>query len=416
MQVLYDRCCGLDIHKKRVNACLILSDPQQGRQKERQTFQTTTADLRRLATWLATAGCTQVAMESTGAYWKPVYNVLEETCTIVLANPQHIKALPGRKTDVGDAEWIADLLQHGLIRSSFIPPRPQRELRELTRYRKSLVQERASEVNRVQKVLEGGNIKLASVASNILGASGRAMLTALTDGINDPTIVADLAQGKLRRKIPELRQALDGMLGSHQTFLLLQQLAHIDTLDEAIDRCSAEIATRLDAETATIERLCTIPGIGRRVAEVLLAEIGSDMSRFPTAQHLASWAGMCPGNHESAGKQKTGRTRKGNVWLRGALMEAARAAARTRDTYLNAQHRRIAARRGGNRATVAVGHTILIIVYHLLQEGGVYEDLGSTYFDQLDRERTQRRLVKRLETLGYSVSLQLTTDSDAETP
>ncbi len=406
MHILYQRCCGLDVHKQRVSACLLLPGNDRRQQKVARSFGTTTSQLQALKEWLVAADCTHVAMESTGPYWKPVYNILEDSFTLILANAQHIKALPGRKTDVGDAEWIADLLQHGLIRSSFIPSRPLRELRELTRYRKTLIQERSAEINRVQKVLEGANIKLGSVATNVLGVSGRAMLDALVNGTTDSNVLADLAQGRLRKKIPELQAALNGLIADHQRFVLGQQLAHIDSLNAMIVTCSAEIEQRFADHQELIRRLCTIPGVGQRTAETLLAEIGTDISRFPSAKHLASWAGLCPGNHESAGKRKSGKTRKGSRWLREALVEAARAAARTRTTYLAAQYHRLAARRGGNKAAVAVAHTILVISYHLIRDGGEYEDLGATYYDEMDRERVQRRLVRRLEAMGCRVTLE----------
>lgn len=406
MDTLYERCCGIDVHKQRVSACLLTPGPGRSQQKEIRSFATTTAALLDLRDWLLAAECTHVAMESTGVYWKPVYNLLEDAFVVILANAQHIKALPGRKTDVRDAEWIADLLQHGLIQGSFIPPKPIRELRELTRYRKSLIQERSAEANRVQKVLEGANIKLASVATNILGVSGRAILAALIAGTTDPQTLADLARGRMRKKIPALEQALTGHMGAHQRFVVAQQLAHIDDLDDAIEHCSAEVATRMQPFAEQLERLCTIPGVGRRIAETILAEVGTDMRRFPSAKHIASWAGICPGNHESAGKRKSGRTRKGSRWLREALVEAARAAARTRNTYLAAQYRRLAARRGGNRAAVALAHTILVIAYTLLRDGGTYQDLGPGYFDQLDHERVQQRLINRLERMGCRVIVE----------
>ena len=335
-----------------------------------------------------------------------MWNLLEDSFTLLLVNAQHIKAVPGRKTDVRDCEWIADLLRHGLLRPSFVPDRPQRELRELTRYRTSLVRERSTAVNRLQKTLEGANIKLASVATDIMGASGRQMLAAIVAGATDATALAQLAQKRLREKLPALERALTGRVGAHQRFLLAQQLAHIDFLDETIARLSAEIAQRLQPDEAALERLDTIPGVGRWTAEILLAELGTDMARFPSARHLASWAGMCPGNHESAGKRKSGRTRKGNPWLRTALVEAAQAAGRTKQRYLGAQYRRLAARRGAKRAAVAVGHSILGIVYQLLTRETVYEDLGVHYFDERHRHAVQRRLVRRLEALGYTVVLK----------
>jgi len=405
MDVLVERCCGLDIHKTSVVACLLVSPPRGEPVRAIRTFGTMTEDLLALADWLAGAGCTHVAMESTGVYWKPIWNLLEGDFDLLLANPRHIKAVPGRKTDVADAEWIADLLRHGLLQGSFVPDRPQRELRELTRYRASLVRERTAEANRLQKTLEGANIKLASVATDILGKSGREILQALVAGTEDAAVLAQLAHGRLREKLPELERALAGRVAPHQRFMLAQQLAHIDFLDAAIARVSTEVAARLEPVAEAVERLDTIPGIGRYVAEALIAEIGTDMRRFPTAGHLASWAGMCPGNHESAGKRRSGRTRQGSPWLRALLVQAAHAGARTKGTYLQAQYRRLASRRGKSRAAVAVGHTILVIAYRLLTDGTTYRDLGPTYFDERDRRHVEHRLVRRLEGLGYAVKL-----------
>lgn len=406
MKVLYERCCGLDVHKKTVVACLLTPDPGGHRQQEIRTFGTMTEDLLTLADWLVVAGCTHVAMESTGVYWKPIYNLLEGAMEILVVNAQHLKAVPGRKTDVQDAAWIADLLQHGLLRGSFIPSAPQRELRELTRYRTALVRERAAEVNRLQKVLEGANIKLAAVATDIMGVSGRAMLDALVAGQTDAEALAALAKGRLRNKQAELVRALEGRFGPHQRFLVAQQLTHIDFLDEVIAQASEEIARRLHPFEDALTLLDTIPGVGRQTAECLLAEIGVDLTRFPSARHLASWAGVCPGNHESAGKRKSGKTRKGSPWLRATLIEAARAAARTKDTYLATQYHRLAARRGAKRAAVAVAHTLLVIVYHVLTQGQPYIELGSLYFDERDRQDVERRLVRRLQRLGYRVVLE----------
>ena len=344
-------------------------------------------------------------MESTGVYWKPIYNLLEGSFELLLVNARHIKQVPGRKTDVHDCEWIADLLRHGLLRGSFVPDRPQRELRELTRYRTSLIRERAAEASRLHKTLEGANIKLGSVATDVLGVSGRQMLVALTAGTTDAATLAELARGKLRDKLPLLERALRGRVGAHQRFMLAQQLAHLEALDELIERVSAEVADRMRPFEAALARLDTIPGIGPRTAETLLAEIGANVDRFPTAGHLASWAGMCPGNDESAGKRRSGRTRKGDAWLRCALIEAAQAAARTRRTYLRAQYHRLAARRGKKKALVAVGHSILVIAYHILRDQTAYRDLGHLYFDERDRDRLSSRLVKRLEALGYTVNL-----------
>jgi transposase len=405
LDIIYERCCGLDVHKRSVAACLIVPGTHGEPRKEIRTFGTMTEDLLELSDWLAAAGCTHVAMESTGVYWKPIYNLLEAAFTPLLVNARHIKAVPGRKTDVKDCEWIADLLRHGLLRGSFVPERPQRELRELGRYRTTLVRERSAEVGRLQKTLEGANIKLASVATDIMGKSARQMLKALIDGSTDASAMAQLAKGKLRAKIPQLERALRGCSGAHQRFLVAQQLAHIDFLEETIEQLSAEIAERMRPFGEAIERLETIPGVGRRTAEAILAEIGPEVSRFPTYRHLASWAGMCPGNNESGGKRRSGKTTKGNPWLRAALVEAAHAAGRTRNTYLSAQYRRLASRRGKKRAAVAVGHTILVIAYHLLQRSCDYEELGGDYFDKRDRQAVERRLVRRLEGLGYKVSL-----------
>jgi len=405
VEVLYERCCGLDVHQKTVVACLIT--PGRGGQphKEIRTFGTMTADLLELADWLRAAACTQVAMEATGVYWQPIWNLLEEEFTLLLVNARHIKAVPGRKTDVKDCEWLADLLRHGLVRASFVPARPQRELRELTRYRTALVRERTAEINRLHKTLERANLKLGAVASKVLGLSGRQIVTALLAGTTDPAALAELAQGKLRAKRPQLERALVGTPGEHQRFLLAQQLAHIDFLDETLGEVSAEIAERLRPFDAALERLDAIPGVGRATAEVLLAEIGPDMSRFPSAAHLAAWAGMCPGNYESAGKRQKGKTRKGSKWLRAALLEAGQAAARTKETYLAAQYHRLVPRLGKKKAAVAVGHSILRSVYYLLQRGTTYQELGGSYFDARNREHLERRLVRRLEKLGFAVTL-----------
>jgi len=406
MDVLYERCAGIDVHKKMVVVCLITPDATGAPTKETRTYGTMTADLLEMVDWLVGAGCTHVAMESTGVFWKPLYNLMEGTLEVLVVNAAHMKNVPGRKTDVKDAEWIADLLRLGLLRASFIPDRPQRELRELTRYRTSLLQERSAEVNRLQKTLEGANIKLSSVATDIMGKSGRDMLAALVAGRTDAAALAQLARGKMREKLPQLEQALRGQFAAHQRFLVAQQLAHIDGLDDIIDRVSAEIAERVRPFAQEIEQVDTVTGIGRRTAEVLVAEVGTDLTRFRTAGHLASWAGLCPGNNESAGKRHGGKTRKGSPWLRAALVEAAKAAGRSKKTYLGAQYRRIAARRGAKRAAVAVAHSILVIVYHILTKHEPYHDLGVTYFDERDRQAVERRLVKRLQGLGYEVALR----------
>jgi len=346
-------------------------------------------------------------MESTGVYWKPVYNILEGSFTLLLANAQHVKGVPGRKSDVRDAEWLADLLRHGLLKGSFVPDRSQRELRELTRYRTSLVQERVSEVNRIQKVLEGANVKLAAVVSDIMGRSAREMLAELATGNTDVEAMAKLAKGRLREKTELLEQALEGEFGPHQRFLLARQLAHLDQLESTIGELDEEVARRVAPFAEAVERLQTIDGVGLRTAEVLVAEIGTDMSRFPTEKHLASWAGMCPGQNQSGGKRGNAKTRKGSKWLRSALVETAHAVKRQRDTYAGGQFRRIASRRGIKRAAVAVGHSRLIAAYHILRDGVTYQDLGAQYFDERDQAGVIRRAVKRLEALGCTVDVQL---------
>jgi len=401
MQVVCERCAGLDVHKKTVVASVITPEGQ-----ETRTFGTMTKDLLEMADWFVEKGVTHVAMESTGVYWKPVYNVLEEGFTVLVVNAHHIKAVPGRKTDVKDAEWIADLLRHGLVRGSFIPDRPQRELRELVRHRRSLIQQRAQVVNRIQKVLEGANIKLSSVATDVVGVSGRAMLERLIEGTDSPQQIAELAKGRMREKRGQLEQALQGLVGPHQRTLLGSHLRHLDFLDGEIDRADEEVAARMRPFQEALERVDGIPGVGRRVAEQVLAEIGMDMSRFPTAAHLASWARVCPGNNESAGKRLSGSTGHGNPWLRSALVEAAQAAAHTKGTYLAAQYHRLAGRRGGKRAIMAVAHTILVTIYHMLTRGTTYSDLGGNYFDERDRQATIRRAVRRIESLGYKVTLE----------
>jgi transposase len=406
MEVVYRHCAGLDVHKKVVVAAIIVLDALGKLYRETRSFGTMTADLLELSDWLLSLGVTHVAMESTGEYWKPVYNILENNFELLLINAQHIKAVPGRKTDVNDAEWIAELLRHGLLRASFVPPLGQRELRELTRYRSTFVRERATLVNRVQKVLESANIKLASVATDVMGVSGRAMLEGIVGGQATPEEMAELAKGRMREKRAELAKALSGRVKPHHRFVLTELLCQIDNLDEAVEHFNAQIEEYCRPFEQAVTLLDTIPGVGPETAQVIVAEIGVDMSRFPSANHLAAWAGVAPGNYESAGKRKSGRMRQGNKALKTALTQAAHAAARTKDTYLAAQAQHLTGRRGKKRAIMAVAHSILVIAYHLIQRQEPYRELGGNYFDQLRPEATAKRLVKRLERLGYQVSLQ----------
>jgi len=406
MENVFACCAGLDIHQKSVEACVRRLEPAGPLHQQTRHWGTMTRDLRAMADWMAAQGVTHVAMESTGVYWKPIYNILESRFTVLLVNAQHLKQVPGRKSDVRDCQWIAQLLQHGLLKGSFIPPRAQRELRDLTRHRTQLVEEKTRTVNRVHKVLEDANIKLASVATDILGVSGRAMLEALMEGQEDPVKLADLAQRQMRGKIPELEKALEGHLTEHHRFLLRllwKELAQQEELIAELDR-KIEEHTRPFADE--IERLDAVPGVDRRVAEVVLAEVGSDVKPFPTHSHVASWAGMCPGNEESAGKHLRRRITPGNRWLKRSLVQAAWAASHTKNTYLASQYRRLAGRRGRKRALVAVGHSILVIFYHMLKERTTYKNLGGDFFDRLEPERLTRYYVKRLEDLGHKVTLE----------
>jgi transposase len=407
MDIVYDCCAGFDVHKETVVVTVRRRLDDGKVRHQTRTYGTMTEQVLELGDWLEAEGVTHLAMESTGVYWKPLWNLLEERFAILLVNAQHIKHVPGRKTDVKDSEWIAQLLQCGLLRGSFVPPPPQRDLRELTRQRRQLVQAKASVANRIQKVLEDANIKLGSVATDVLGVSGRDMLRALIAGETDPVKLAELARRKLRAKIPALRLALQGRVTEHHRFLLgllLDELTHLEGL---VERLTARITEVLPAPFAeAMQRLATIPGIDVRAAENILAEIGVDMEVFPTAAHLASWTGMCSGQRESAGKRQSGRTRKGNQWLRTTLVQVAWAASHTKHTYLSSQYRRLAARRGKKRALVAVGPTILVMIYHLLQNGTSYSELGADYFDRLDTERLTRTLVRRLERLGHEVVLK----------
>src|SRR5437763_877877 len=407
MQVVYERCCGRDVHKKTVVACVLLTRPDGTVQRQVRTFATMTADLLALSDWLRGWGVTHVAMESTGVYWQPVFNILEEEegRTLLLVNAQHIKTVPGRKTDVRDSEWLADLLRHGLLRASFIPPAPIRELRELTRYRQTLVQERTAEVNRLHKTLEAANLKLASVASDIMGASGRDMLQALLSGEQDPAALAELARGKLREKLPALRRALVGRVKPHHLVLIERILAHIDFLEQSIAQVQEESDRCLTPFEYDIVLLDGITGVGRTAATAMVAEMGVDMERFPTHKHLTSWAGACPGNKQSGGKRRSGKTTKGNRWLRAVLAEVAQAIASPPGRYLLAQSQRLAHRRGKNKALMAVAHSVLVIAYHMLKDKRPYSDLGADYFDTRDTTRIQRHHVQRLEQLGFTVTL-----------
>jgi transposase len=403
MRPIYERCCGLDVHKKTVVACRITPEGSQTR-----TFGSMTDELVRLREWLLEGGVTHVAMESSGVYWKPVYNLLEDQgMELLVVNARHVKAVPGRKTDVKDAEWLAELLQHGLLKASFIPDRQSRERRELVRYRRSLVEQRAHLVQRLQKLLEGANIKLGDVASDVMGVSGRAMLQALAQGADDPTAVAGLAKNALRKKIPELERALTGSVGHHQRFLLRSQFRLLESLEAEISTLDEEVAERMRPFQVALERLDEIPGFGRRAAEQVLVETGVDMSRFPTAAHFASWARVCPGNNESAGKRHHASIGGGNRWLRSALLEAAWAVSHSRrPTFFTARYRRLAGRRGKKRAAVAIAHSLLVAVYHVLKDGVVFQDLGPIHFEQHNRDLLVRRSLRRLEVLGYKVTLE----------
>lgn len=409
IEKVYPNCAGLDVHKKTVVACRLTEDKNGKVQKELRSYSTMTDDLEALASWLAEGGVTHVAMESTGVYWQPIYNILEGRFEIFLVNAQSIKRMPGRKTDMKDAEWIANLMQHGLLQRSFIPDRQQRELRELSRYRQSLVEERNRFANRLQKVLETTNIKLSSVASDMQGLSAQAILRALLEGQDDPKALAELAKGNLRKKRTDLERALAGKITPHHRFMLSNLLAQLDFLDEQIAEVDARVEDLLSAMPPfqeAIRLLDTIPGVSRQMAILIVAEIGVDMTRFPSDRHLTAWAGMAPGNNESGGKQRSGKTRQGNKYLRRGLVLAAHSAARKKHHYLRSLYYRLAVRRGGARAAMAVGRTILQIAYHMLKRGEEYRDMGEFYLDQLDRKHTTKRLVKRLQALGFVVNLQ----------
>lgn len=404
MDVLIDRCAGLDVHQATVVATVRVPGPD-GRQMVTASFGTMTADLWALREWLQAYGVTHVALESTGVYWKPVYYMLEDAVALLLINMQELKRVPGRKTDVRDSEWLAQLLECGLLKASFVPPPPIRELRDLTRYRVQQVRNRAQEVNRLCKVLEDSGLKLTSVLSDVMGASGRAMLTALVEGTTDPAVLAELARGRLRKKLPALRRALEGRFRRHHAFLLEQILAKIDYLDEMIDRIGAELDARLAPFEPLLAALDTIPGIDRIGAVGIVAETGADMSRFPTAAHLCSWSAMCPGQNESAGKRRSGKTRKGNRYLRATLIQAALGAIHSKGTALQARYHRLKRHRGHKKAVVAVAHQILEIAYYVMHDGVTYAELGPDYFNRRHVERAVRRHVRQLEALGYRVAI-----------
>jgi transposase len=405
MQVLYPRCCGLDVHKKSVVACVLITASDGTVHRAIRTFATMTAELLALDDWLRSSDVTHLAMESTGILWRPIFNILEPDRTVVLVNAQHIKAVPGRKTDVKDSEWLAELLRHGLLKPSFIPSPAIREVRDLTRYRKNLVNTKTQTINRLQKVLETANIKLSSVASNIVGTSGRLMLAAITAGEEDPQALAELAKGRLREKIPQLRLALQGHVQPYHRLLIGELLDYLEYLERSIHRLEVAIAQALKAETEALDLLMSIPAVGPVAGAAIVAEIGTDMSRFPSAKHLASWAGVCPGNKQSAGKRLSGTTTKGNGHLKAILCEVAGNLMRMPETALCSLYHRIARRRGKPRAMMAVAHSLLVSIFYMLKNHVAYQELGPEYFQRQDRHQLERRYVKRLEQLGFEVSL-----------
>ncbi len=406
METIYERVAALDVHKAQVTACVRVPGPTGVREPHLAEFSTTVAGLMALRDWLAAFGVTHVAMEATGVYWQPVWHVLEDDFALTLCNARHVKQVPGRKTDISDAQWLCQLMEAGLLRGSFVPPKPQRQLRTLTRYRKTQIAERQREANRLHKALEDTGIKLDCVATDILGASGRAMLDALVSGTTDPEILAELARGRLRAKIPALKEALEGRFEPHHVLVIGAILAHLDFLDEQISQLSDAIGEQLGPFVAGVELASSITGVARRTAEVMVAEIGVDMSVFPTAGHLASWAGRCPGNDQSAGKRRSGRTRKGSKWLGIALEEAALAATGSMSTYLAALYQRLRPRIGHGRALGAVKHAMLVAYGHMFTNGELYQELGGDYYQRRDPERATKRLIAKLRELGHDVTLQ----------
>lgn len=406
MEAIVERCCGIDVHKKNIVVCLAVGKSNEKPRTTVKTFSTMTRDLLACRDWLVSEGCTHAVVESTGVYWKPVFNILEDSMEVILANARDVKNVPGRKTDVKDCEWLAQLLRHGLVKGSFIPPKPIRELRDLTRYREKLTQKRSSEINRLQKFLEDANIKLSSVATDINGVSARNMIHHLIQDDMSPQEMADLAKGRLRNKIEELEESLEGYITDHHRLILKLTLQMIASYDEAIEQLNTEIEKRMESFQEESEGLQTIPGVKKKFAERIIAEIGADMSRFPSDAHISSWAGASPGNNESAGKRRSGKVTQGNKWLKSALVEAAWAASKTKNTYLSARYRRLAARRGKKRAALAVGHTILVMAYHIIKEHRTYNELGADYFDKLNEQHLVRRLTSRISALGYEVKVE----------
>lgn len=405
MEAIVERCCGLDVHQATVVACLVVGGAHERPRKELRTFGTTTRELQALHAWLKAAGCTTVGMESTGVYWKPVYTVLEGSFDLILGNAHHMKNVPGRKTDMKDAEWIAHLIRLGLVARSFVPPKPIRELRDLLRYRTKLVQARSAEENRLMALLERANIKLSSVMSRVLGVSGKQMIRALIRGETEIDKMADMAKGRLRKKLPELRAALEGCVEEHHRFILAMQLDRIERVEADVGKLDARIDEKLEPYRELHQRLTQIPGVDRVAAAVIVAEIGADMTVFHGPHHLAAWAGVCPGNNESAGKRHSGTARKGNVHLRSILVQSATSAGRQKGTYLHRKYHRLRSRLGPKRAALAVAHRILVSAYHMISRRQDYKDLGDAYLDQISETRVTKGLIGRLQRLGYDVTV-----------